>query len=98
MLKFFTAISKHLDVFLTIPLIDGELCDISGPKAVIHHVSSGRVSLGLPCHLVHYEGGQLNANLIKSIFCLFVTFGSTFTSLFISLCSLFLLFSASLIS
>ena len=63
MLKFFTAISKHLHVFLTIPLIDGELCDISGPEAVIHHVSSGRVSLGLPCHLVLNEGGQLYTNL-----------------------------------
>ena len=63
MLKFFTDISKHLHVFLTIPLIDGELCDISGPEAVIHHVSSGRVSLGLPCHLVLNEGGQLYTNL-----------------------------------
>ena len=80
------------------PLIDGQLCDISGAQAVVHHVASGGVSLGLSCHLVHYEGGQLNANLIKSILCIFVTFGSYFTSLFISLCSLFLLFSASLIS
>ena len=69
MLKFFTAISKHLDVFLTIPLIDGELCDISGPEAVIHHVSSGWISLGLPCHLVLNEGGQLYTNLERFNLC-----------------------------
>ena len=81
------------------PLIDGQLCDISGAQAVVHHVASGGVSLGLPCHLVHYEGGQLNANLIKIISTTYIGhFKFHFTSLLISLCSLILLFSASLIS
>ena len=80
------------------PLIDGQLCDISGPKAVVHHVASGGVSLGLPCHFVHYEGGQLNTNLIKFVISYLSPFSFISTSLLISLCSLFLLFSASLIS
>ena len=86
--------ARQYELYLILsPLIDGHLCDISGALPFVHHVAR----LRLPCHLVNFKGGQLNANLIKIISTI-GHFKFHFTSLLISLCSLFLFFSASLIS
>ena len=82
-----------------IPFASCQLRDICGAEAVVHHVAGGGIPLGLPRHLVHDEGRQLDTNLSTRVSGQPPSGQSQVaTSLFISLCSWFLLFSASLIS